>query len=120
VKVKQALIVDPKRVAGDFTENALGLFDHTVTASLQEAEALATGAEYALILIAAPQELCEEAVWAMAERITRAVPEPACVMLYAEDAGAEFHAKAKALGISVVTAPLGVEVEALIDRARAG
>ena len=118
--MKQALIVDPQGVAGDFTENALGLFDHTLTSSLQEAEALATGAEYALVLIAAPRDLCDQAVWTMAERIAHAVPEPACVLLYADEAGPEFHAKARALGVSVVTAPVNVEVEALLDRVRAG
>jgi CheY-like chemotaxis protein len=118
--VKQALIVDSQGVVEGFVQSALRLYGQTRTDSLQEAEALASGADYDLVLIARPDGACDGAMWTMVERIRRRTTEAACVMVHTEDVDAAFHARAAALGVSVVTAPIDVGVLALIDGVSAG
>lgn len=115
--MKQALIVDPQGTVEDFARDALGLYEQTLTGSLQEAEALASGADYDLVLIAIPWEICDGALWMMVERIMRLATDAALVLVHAEEADAAFHARAAGLGVAVIRAPLGVTAQALIDEA---
>jgi hypothetical protein len=118
--VKQALIVDPQGAVEDFASSALGLYEQTTARSLQEAAALASGAEYDLVLIAKPAEICDGAMWTMVERIAKLASGAAFVMIHTEAGDAAFHARAAALGVTVVTTPLGVMARRLIDEVTAG
>jgi CheY-like chemotaxis protein len=117
--VKQALIVDPQGAVADFARSALESYEQTLTGSLQEAEALTFGAEYDLVLIAAPAAVCDDAMWTMVERITRRAADATFVMVHTADGDAAFHARAAALGVAVVTAPLDVTAKTLIDNVTA-
>ena len=118
--MKQALIVDPEGTVEDFARSALEQYTQTRTGSLQEAEALASSADYQLILIAKPEAICDGALWTMVERISHEAPEAAVVMVHTADADAGFHARAGSLGVTVVTAPIGVIERAIIDQVTAG
>jgi DNA-binding NtrC family response regulator len=118
--VKQALIVDPQGTVEDFARSALEQYEQTRTGSLQEAVALISSADYHLVLIAKPEAVCDDALWTMVERITQQAPEAAVVMVHTEDADAAFHARAGNLGVTVVTAPIGIIERAVIDQVTAG
>lgn len=118
--MKQALIVDPQGAAEDFVRGALELFQPTRAATLQEAEALLSGADFDAVLIAKQDEICDGALWTMLERITRLAAEDAIVLLYTEEGDAALHARAGGMGVIVVTAPAEVRVRALIDEVTAG
>lgn len=118
--MKQALIVDPQGAVEDFAQSSLALYEQTLTDSLQEAAALASGAEFDLVLIAMPGERCDGAMWTMVERIKRLANEAAIFMVHTEGGDAAFHARAAELGVSVVTAPLDILSKTLIDEVTAG
>ena len=119
-KLKQALIVDPQGAAEEFAQYALVLYEHTTVPTMQEALALASCADYDLVLIAQHGGLCDGALWAMVERITRLASESALVMVQAENADKAFHMRASELGVTVIGAPLGIGVLAMINEATAG
>ena len=117
--MKQALIVDPHGTVEDFASSALTLYELYTVGSLQEAIAMASGAEYDLFLIARHDGLCDGALWTMVERIARLASEDALIMVRTEDADEAFHARAADLGVTVLTAPLDVAARALIDEVTA-
>ena len=118
--MKQALIVDPQGVVDGFALSALGHYEKTLAGSLQEAEAIASGADFDLVLVARPEQICDDGLWVMLGRIVSCLPEATCVMVHTEDSDAVFHARASALGVSVVTAPAGIAIRALLGEASAG
>jgi len=118
--LKQALIVDPQGVVDGFALSALGHYEQTLAGSLQEAEAIASGADFNLVLVAKPELICDDGLWAMLGRIVSCSPDATCVMVHTADSDAAFHARASALGVSVVTAPAGIALQALIGEASAG
>ena len=118
--MKQALIVDPHGAVEEFANAALVLYEQTTVGLLQDAVALASIADYDLILIAQPDGLCEGALWAMVERIAGLAGNATFVMVQTEDAGAGFHARAGEMGVTVVSTPLGIGALALINEATAG
>lgn len=117
--MKQALIVDPLGEVEDFARSALGAYEQTLTGSLQEAAALASGADFDLVLIAMPDELCDGAMWTMVERIKGLATEAAVFMVHTKGGDSAFHARAASLGVSVVTAPLDILSKTLIDEVAA-
>lgn len=117
--MKQALIVDPLGEVEDFARSALGAYEQTLTGSLQEAAALASGADFDLVLIAMPDELCDGAMWTMVERIKGLATEAAVFMVHTKGGDSAFHARAADLGVSVVTSPLDILSKTLIDEVAA-
>jgi len=113
--VKQALIVDPQGEVEDFARSMLGPYEQTLAGSLQEALAIASGAEYSLVLIAMRDEVCSGAMWTMVDRIKQTAAEDAVILVHTQEGDSAFHARAAELGVSVVTAPADVVARERFD-----
>jgi hypothetical protein len=118
--LKQALIVDPHGAVQDFARIALSLYQQTTVSTLQEAAALASGAEYGLILIAQHESMCDGGLWMMVERIANLAEHAALIMVMSQTADAAFHARAAEVGATVLTAPLDVTSLAEVGELTAG
>jgi hypothetical protein len=118
--LKQALIVDPRRSIDNFAALALSRYSLNRVDSLQEAFALAATAHYDLVCVAETESQCPGAIWAMVELISQYAEDAMIAVIPMDAADEVFHAKARALGAVVLSAPWEVAVPSAIEETTLG